>query len=341
MVSKTFTCGKRHRAKLALSQKQLLTRKDHFVEGTSGFRIAEDVARALFDRRPIVALESTVIAHGLPKPLNIETARACKQSVVAEGAVPATIGVVDGSAVIGLSEEEMNCFAEAKAPNGNAIEKVNPGNLAAVMVRRGWGATTVAATMKIAFEGGLKVFSTGGIGGVHRGASESFDISADLTALAQIQMVCVCAGAKAILDLPKTREQLETLGVPVVGYGTEEFPAFYTRASGLAVDINVATPDEAAELSARHWQSGGRTAVLVCVPLPKEFEMSASEVERAARQAIDEAKRSEIRGKALTPFLLSQMEKLTRGNTLEANRALLVNNAVVAARIAKCLKSFI
>ncbi|MCI0489572.1 MAG: pseudouridine-5'-phosphate glycosidase [Blastocatellia bacterium] len=305
-----------------------------------GIRIANGVANALFERRPIVALESTVIAHGLPKPLNIETARACEQAVIAEGAVPATVGIVDGAAVIGLSEEEIEVFADASVPGGGSIEKVNPSNLAAVMVRCAWGATTVAATMGIAFEGGLRVFSTGGIGGVHRGANESFDISADLTALANMPMVCVCAGAKAILDLPKTRELLETLGIPVVGYGTEEFPAFYSRASGLEVDISVATADEAAEVAALHWQSGGRTAVLVCAPVPAQFELSANEVERAIRQAIEEAKRSEVRGKALTPFLLSQMERLTGGSTLEANRALLVNNAGVAARIAKSLKRF-
>ena len=310
------------------------------MEGTSGIRLADSVSRAILDRRPLVALESTVIAHGLPKPLNIETARACEQAVIVAGAVPATVGVVEGAAAIGLGEEEMNFFADQRDPNGGVIEKVNPSNLAAVMLRRGWGATTVAATMRIASAGGLKVFSTGGIGGVHRGASESFDISADLAALAQIEMICVCAGAKSILDLPKTRERLETLGVPVVGYATQEFPAFYSRASGLAVDIGVATPDEAAEIAALHWQSGGRTAVLICVPIPVEFEVSASEIERATRQAIEAAEQAEIKGKALTPFLLSQMEKLTGGITLEANRALLVNNAGVAARIAKSLSRF-
>ncbi|HXG66264.1 MAG TPA: pseudouridine-5'-phosphate glycosidase, partial [Blastocatellia bacterium] len=210
-------------------------------------------------------------------------------------------------------------------------------NLAAVMVRRGWGATTVAATMRIAHLGGLKVFSTGGIGGAHRGVAETFDISADLTALATIPMVCVAAGAKAILDLPRTLENLETLGVPVIGYGTDEFPAFYSRRSGLPVDVTVDTPDEAAEIAARHWQMGSASAALVCVPVPEEFAIPLAEVERATAEALAMAERQRIRGKAITPFLLSQMEKLTAGTTVSANWALLTNNAEVAARIAVSL----
>ncbi len=177
----------------------------------------------------VVALESTVIAHGLPRPLNLETARACQQAVFEQGVVPATVAIIEGRAVVGLSETEMNNFAAGAAPDGSRIEKVSLNNLAAVLAGRGWGATTVAATLRIAHLAGIRVFSTGGIGGVHRGASETFDISADLTALAGTPVVCVCAGAKAILDLPKTVEQLETLGVPVVGYRTDEFPAFYSR----------------------------------------------------------------------------------------------------------------
>ncbi|MGA9769775.1 MAG: pseudouridine-5'-phosphate glycosidase [Blastocatellia bacterium] len=300
-------------------------------------RFREPVSRALDEGRPVVALESTVIAHGLPYPLNIETARACEDAVHGEGATAATIGVVDGVATIGLSEDEMMIFASSKAAGGKRIDKVGLNNLAGVMLRRGWGATTVAATMRIAERGGLKVFATGGIGGVHRGAGETFDISADLTALARIPLICVCAGAKAILDLPKTREQLETLGVPVVGYQTEEFPAFYSRRSRLAVDITVETPLEAAEVAINHWRAGNDSAVLVCAPVPEAFEMPVEEAERAVTEAVAQADRRGIRGKALTPFLLAEMERITTGSTLKTNRALLVNNAGIAARIAVCL----
>lgn len=300
-------------------------------------RLAERVSRALAERRPIVALESTVIAHGLPAPLNLETARACEDAVESEGATAATVGIVGGRITIGLSEDELEAFAANGAGRGERIEKVGLNNLAGVMLRRGWGATTVAATLRLAALAGLRVFSTGGIGGVHRGASDSFDVSADLTALARLPLVCVCAGAKAILDLPKTVEQLETLGVPIVGYRTGEFPAFYSRASTLPVDMMVETPEEAAEFAAHHWRTGGQTAVLVCVPVPEEFEIPSTEIERATEQATRMAVEQGIRGKALTPFLLSQMERLTGGKTLNANRALLVNNARVAAQVAASL----
>ena len=295
------------------------------------------MARALAERRPVVALESTVIAHGLPAPLNLDTARACQEIVEREAATAATVGIVDGVITIGLSEDELKAFATSDAGGGRRIDKVGLNNLAGVMLRRGWGATTVAATLRLARLAGLQVFSTGGVGGVHRGASDSFDVSADLTALAQIPLVCVCAGAKAILDLPKTVEQLETLGVPIVGYRTKEFPAFYSRSSGLSVDIDVQTPDEAAEVALHHWRTGTQTALLVCVPVPEEFEIPAPEIERATEQATRMAVDEAIRGKALTPFLLSRMERLTEGRTLNANRALLVNNAQVAAQIAVSL----
>jgi pseudouridine-5'-phosphate glycosidase len=300
-------------------------------------RFRQLVSRALDEGRPVVALESTVIAHGLPYPLNIETARACEDAVQSERATAATIGIVDGVATIGLSEDEMAVFANSKVAGGKRIDKVGLNNLAGVMLRRGWGATTVAATMRIAERGGLKVFATGGIGGVHRGAGETFDISADLTALARIPLICVCAGAKAILDLPKTIEHLETLGVPVVGYQTEEFPAFYSRRSKLAVDITVETPLEASEVAVNHWRAGNDSAVLVCAPVPEEFEMPFEEAEQAVAEAVASAEREGIRGKALTPFLLAEMERLTAGNTLKTNRALLINNARIAARIATSL----
>ena len=300
-------------------------------------RLGARVAEAIAAREPVVALESTVIAHGLPRPLNLETAHACQQAVSDQGAVPATVAVINGRAVIGLSETEMDSFAEGAAPGGARIEKVSLNNLAAVIAGRGWGATTVAATLRIAHLAGLRVFSTGGIGGVHRGASDTFDVSADLMALASTPVVCVSAGAKAILDLPKTIEQLETLGVPVVGYRTDEFPAFYSRRSGLGLDIAVESAEQAARLAMLHWATGSRTAVLVCAPVPEEFEMSRDEVESALEEALTECARAEIRGKAITPFLLSQMERASGGKTLGANRALLVNNAAIAAQIARSL----
>ncbi|HXG94762.1 MAG TPA: pseudouridine-5'-phosphate glycosidase [Blastocatellia bacterium] len=303
----------------------------------SEIRIADSMRRAMDKAQAIVALESTVIAHGLPQPLNLETARACEEAVRRLGAVPATIGIVDGAAVIGLNEDELKIFATGRASDGSAIEKVGLNNLAAVTARHASGATTVAATLKLASLAGLKVFSTGGIGGVHRGAFDSFDVSADLTALAATQMICVCAGAKAILDLPKTLEYLETLGVPVIGYRTEEFPAFYSRTCGLRVDATVQSADEAAEIAMCHWRMGGQTSVLVCVPVPEEFEIPIDEVERAVDESLRQATRLGIRGKALTPFLLTQLKELSGGRTLETNRALLINNAEVAAQISVSL----
>jgi pseudouridine-5'-phosphate glycosidase len=304
---------------------------------TDHLHLSESVRRAIAAKRSVVALESTVIAHGLPRPLNLETARDCEAAVARAGACPATIGIVAGRLTVGLSEAEVECFGATRAPDGSAIEKVGLNNLAGVIGRSGWGATTVAATMRIAALAGLRVFATGGIGGVHRGASETLDISADLTALGRIPLICVCAGAKAILDLPKTVEVLETLGVPIVGFRTNEFPAFYSRDSGLNVDIAVDSPEEAAQVAMNHWQTGGQTAVLVCVPVPAEYALPHEEIERAVEQAIASAKRRGIRGKALTPFLLAQMKELTEGHTLNANRALLLNNAAIAAEIAVSL----
>ena len=298
----------------------------------SKLRIAVEVNRALEAGEAVVALESTVIAHGLPAPLNIETARACEEAIRARGATAATIGIVEGIPAIGLTEDELCVFA--RRDGEHQIEKVGLNNLAAAMQKRGWGATTVAGSLRIAHAGGLQVFSTGGIGGVHRGASESFDISADLTALASLPMLCVCAGAKAILDLANTLELLETFGVPVVGYRTPEFPAFYSRLSGLPVDATVDSADQAAELAFSHWRSGGTGAVLLCVPIPEASEIDADEVRRATDQAIAMASAEKVSGKAVTPFLLSQLEKITTGRTLIANRALLVNNAEVAADVA-------
>lgn len=300
-------------------------------------RIADHVSRALSEEAPIVALESTVIAHGLPQPINLETAMACEAAVRQHGVTPATIGIIDGVPTIGLSEDEIKLFARRQAPDGKPIEKVGLNNLAGMLTRGGWGATTVASSLKLAHVAGIRVFSTGGIGGVHRGAAETFDVSADLTALGSIPLVCVCAGGKAILDLPKTVEYLETLGVPLLGYRTDEFPAFYSRSSGRTVDARIETTEEAALIAQRHWRIGNSTALLVCVPIPAEFEIAPEEIEIAIDKAMMEAEQQGIRGKPLTPFLLSELERLTGGKTLEANRALLVNNASVAARVAVSL----
>jgi pseudouridine-5'-phosphate glycosidase len=319
-----------------------------FGRGQIGW-LADNVARALDGGLGIVALESTVIAHGLPFPINYDTALACQQAVTEAGAVPATIGVVGGVPKIGLTEDELRQFASGRAPDGSKIEKVTLNNLAAVMMQGGWGATTVAGSMRIATLGGRPfdeiprplVFSTGGIGGVHRGVVDTFDMSADLTALAQLQIVCVASGAKSILDLPKTVEYLEQMGIPIAGYKSDEFPAFYSSKSGLEVTVKVETAQEAAELAYLHWTSGGRGAVLVAVPIPDEFDLPASDMESAVSQAIEKALRLGIRGKALTPFLLKEMAEISSGKTLGANRALLTNNASVAASIAKALTEVI
>jgi pseudouridylate synthase len=300
-------------------------------------KIPSPIQQALTNNSPVVALESTVIAHGLPHPLNLETAQACEQTVRDAGVIAATIGISNGVPTIGLSREEIEMFACGQAGDGSRIEKVGLNNLAGVMVKQQWGATTVAGTLRLAHLAGIKVFATGGIGGVHRGASESFDISADLTALAQISLICVCAGAKAILDLPKTVEYLETLGVPIVGFQTAEFPAFYSRTSGLGVDITADSADEVADVAKKHWQSGSPSAVLVCVPIPEEFEIPARDIEQSVEEAMKLAEQQGIRGKAVTPFLLEKLKELTEGRTLAANRALLINNARVAAQIAVSL----
>ena len=296
--------------------------------------VRASIREALAEDEPVVALESTVIAHGLPYPLNLETARACEEAVREAGGIPATIAVIGGRARIGLTADEIETIAVTKRESA-PIEKVGLNNLAAVLAGGRAGATTVAASLKLAHAAGIRVFSTGGIGGVHREAAETFDVSADLTALASTPIICVCAGAKAILDLPKTVEYLETLGVPIVGFRTNEFPAFYTRRSGLRVDVAAQTPEEAARIAALHWEVSS-SAVLVCVPVPEKFEMGYDEVEQAISTALSRSREHGIRGKAVTPFVLAQLEKLTAGRSLDTNRALLVNNAAVAAKIARC-----
>lgn len=277
----------------------------------------------------VVALESTVIAHGLPAPYNLELARACEQLVREQQAEPATVGIVAGQTVIGLNEEQLNAMAVRQD-----VVKVNLANLAQTLVEQKWGATTVAASLCLAHRAGLRVFATGGIGGVHRGASESFDVSADLMALARFPLVTVCAGAKAILDLPKTMEALETLGVPVVGYQTDELPAFYSRTSGIRLDIRADNPAQVATLARTHWELGNSSAILVVNPVPTADEIPAPEIAHVIAEALAAAQEQNISGKAVTPFLLARIAEKTQGRSLQSNLALLKNNARLAAQIA-------
>jgi len=280
------------------------------------------------DREPIVALESTVIAHGLPAPHGIKTAVECERAVQEAGARPATIGIVRGRITIGLSREELHEIATVPC------SKVSLSNIAATVANGSWGATTVAATLFLAVRAGISVFSTGGIGGVHRGAEHTFDISTDLTALARYPAIVVTSGAKAILDLPKTLESLETLGVPVIGYQTDEFPAFYSRSSGLRLDLRADVAIRVAEIAQAHWKIGFSTAVVVAVPVPVEAEIPSDEIEPYIKQALTDASDSGITGKAVTPFILARLAELTSQRSLGANIALLKNNARVAAEIA-------
>ncbi|MGH9938272.1 MAG: pseudouridine-5'-phosphate glycosidase [Blastocatellia bacterium] len=294
--------------------------------------ISPVVEAAAGARQPIVALESTVIAHGLPSPRNVETARACEAEVRRAGALPATIGAVAGRAVIGLSDQQIQSIAERPG-----VAKVNLANLGYVIAEHGWGATTVAASLHLANLAGIKVFATGGVGGVHRGASDSFDISADLMALARYPAITVCAGAKAILDLPKTIEVLETLGVPVIGYQTDELPAFYSRSSGLKLDLRADSPEQVAKTALTHWRMGFSTGALVVAPVPAEDEIPANEIKDVIDEALEAAAREGVAGRNVTPFLLSRVAAKTEGRALRANIALLKNNARIAGAIAVAL----
>ncbi|HYH82637.1 MAG TPA: pseudouridine-5'-phosphate glycosidase [Longimicrobium sp.] len=280
----------------------------------------------------VVALESTVIAHGLPHPRNLEVARTLENEVSGYGAVPATVGVIRGQPIVGLSHDEIERLGTAKG-----VLKLSTRDLAVPVARGLDGATTVASTMWLAHRARVAVFATGGIGGVHRG--EVHDVSADLTELGRTPMIVVCAGAKAILDLVATREALETAGVLVVGYGTDELPAFYSRESGLPVDVRVDSPDEMAALWQAHRRLEAPGAILLCVPPPPEHALPAGEVESAIRDALRAADERGIRGKQVTPFLLSTVAERTGGRSLETNVALLRNNARVAAQVSSALAS--
>lgn len=292
--------------------------------------LSAEVSAALAAKKAVVALESTIIAHGMAYPANVETALAVEQVVRDHGAVPATIAVIGGKLKAGLSRDEIERFGR----EGPGIMKVSVRDLPFVAGRGLDGATTVAATMRIAAMAGIPVFATGGMGGVHRGAGETFDISADLTEMTRSNIALVTAGAKAILDLPLTLERLETDGVPVIGYRTGEFPAFYSRSSGLKVPMRAETPDEVAAIMRSKWDLGLSGAVVVANPIPEGAEIPAAEIEPVIAVALAEADRLGIRGKDITPFLLSEIVQATEGRSLQANIALVKNNAKVAAEIA-------
>ena len=280
--------------------------------------------------KPLVALESALISHGLPYPKNVETAQAVEEIIREGGATPATIGIIGGEPKVGLSREEVE-----RLGRGSGVRKVSLRDLPTVVAGRWDGGTTVSASLYLAHRVGMRVLATGGIGGVHRG--KGWDLSADLLALAQIPLVVVCSGAKAILDLSATLEWLETSGVPVIGYGTDEFPAFYSRSSGLPLEQRVDTPQGVAEIARARDELGLSTAILVTLPVPEEDEVPSSLVEEALARALEIAEAQGVRGAALTPFLLGRMNELTEGATLRANIALLKNNACVAAGVAQAL----
>ncbi|MBR0173227.1 MAG: pseudouridine-5'-phosphate glycosidase [Lachnospiraceae bacterium] len=292
--------------------------------------IREDVVKALSENRPVVALESTIISHGMPYPQNVETALQVEEVIRKEGAVPATIAVINGRMKAGLTKDEIEYFGK----KGTAIAKASRRDLSTLIARGEDGATTVTTTMIIAHLAGIKVFATGGIGGVHRGAETSFDISADLEELAATPVCVVCAGAKAILDLKLTLEYLETHGVPVIGYGTEELPAFYSRKSGLSVDYRMDTPEEIAKALRIQHDIGMKGGMLVTNPIPEEYAMDVDEIDQAIEKALAEAKEKGIHGKETTPFLLARIKDITGGDSLASNIRLVFNNARLAARIA-------
>ena len=301
---------------------------------TGLFACAEEIADAIAGGRPVVALETTVVTHGLPHPDGVAAALAVENEIRQGGAIPATIGILRGAVRVGLTNAELNELATTRD-----VVKVNLSNLAATVAAGRPGSTTVAATMFAAHANGIRVFATGGIGGVHRDAGSSGDVSADLTALSRIPIAVVCAGAKAILDLPRTVEMLETLGVPVFGFQTNEFPAFYRRSSGLPVDRRMDTIEELACAARMHVALNLGTGVLIANPIPVSDELPAETYERALETALLDAERQDVRGRDVTPFLLERLRALSGGESVRANLALLVNNARVAAQLARALAS--
>ena len=295
--------------------------------------ISPEVKKALDKGRPVVALESTIISHGMPYPKNVETALLVEQTIRDNGAVPATIAVIGGRLKAGLSRDEIEYLGKT----GRGVAKASRRDLPALVARGADGATTVTTTMIIAHMAGIKIFATGGIGGVHRGAETTMDISADLEELAQTPVMVVCAGAKSILDLGLTLEYLETHGVPVIGYGTEELPAFYTRRSGFSVDYRVDSPEELAAMFSAQRGLDYKGGMLVTNPIPEEYSMDKAVIDKAIDEALAQAKAQGIHGKETTPFLLAKVVELTGGDSLESNIQLVLNNARLAAKTAAAL----
>ena len=293
-------------------------------------KINPEVKKALEENRPVVALESTIISHGMPYPKNVETALKVEQVIRDHGAVPATIGIIDGEPIVGMTPEEIEEFGKRKG-----VLKVSRRDLPVVYAKKLWGATTVATTMIIANQAGIEVFVTGGIGGVHRGAQETFDISADLQELAKTNVTVVCAGAKAILDLPLTLEYLETMGVPVLGYKTEELPAFYNSHSGLKVDYKVESAQEMAKIIKSKRDNHLVGGILLTNPIPEQYEMPKEVIDNAIATALSKMDKEGVKGKECTPFLLKTIVELTGGDSLESNIKLVLNNAAVGSEVAK------
>lgn len=292
--------------------------------------IKAEVQQALKEGKPVVALESTIIAHGMPHPQNIETALEIEEIIRENGAVPATIGIIDGKIKVGLTKEEVEFLGKS-----DEVVKVSRRDLPVVLAEKKHGATTVAGTMIAADLAGIKIFVTGGVGGVHRGAEASFDISADLEELKKTSVAVIAAGAKSILDLGLTLEKLETFGVPVLGYQTEELPAFYSRHSGFNVDYKLESPEHTADILKAKWELGLEGGVLIANPVPEADEIEYSLINQKIEQALSEAEAKGIKGKELTPFLLDRIKEITDGQSLETNIALVRNNALVGAKIAK------
>ena len=295
--------------------------------------LSPEVAEALAAGKPVVALESTIISHGMPYPQNVETALLVEKTIRENGAVPATIAVIGGRLKAGLPPDEIEYLGK----KGRAVTKASRRDLPVLVARGEDGATTVTTTMIIAHLAGIKVFATGGIGGVHRGAETTMDISADLEELAMIPVMVICAGAKSILDLGLTLEYLETKGVPVIGYGTEELPAFYTRKSGFKVDYRIDTPEELAAAFRAKMEMGLKGGMLVTNPIPEEYSMDPDRINAAIDQAIAECREKGIKGKDTTPFLLARIKDITGGDSLDSNIQLVLNNARLAARTAALL----
>ncbi len=292
--------------------------------------ISNELRDALNSGKPVVALESTIISHGMPYPMNVETALRVEKIIREGGAIPATIAILEGRLKVGLTKEEIDTLGRA----GQNVVKTSRRDIPFIIANRLDGATTVASTMIIASLAGIRIFATGGIGGVHRGAEQSFDISADLEELGRTDVAVVCAGAKSILDIPLTLEYLETKGVPVVGYQTDELPAFYTRKSGYGVDYTIQTPDALAIALKAKWDLGLHGGVVVANPIPQAYAMDFDTINHAIESALHEADTLGIKGKESTPFLLAKVKELTGGDSLDANIELVYNNARLAAQLA-------